>query len=144
MNKMILSLFLIICVMIISWCNMPSSDAPLEVSNIVIYEVCNDLSLPCGDVYQKQVDRYSPDEITQHNSRTVDISGNRKIPNIIGEYFEKNNWIADIYNMADGMGGSLIGYTKEDIKCSILGAWELDEEFTPSGDGIISLSCFQD
>ena len=99
-----------------------------------MYEVCNDISLPCSDVYNKKIDRPSSEHVKQFDARTTDISANRKIPNIIGEYFEKNNWTADMYNMADGIEGSLIGYTKEGVKCSVLGTWKIDEEFIPTGD----------
>ena len=144
MNKKILFLSLVACVIIVSGCDTQPSDISLEASNVVVYEVCNDLALPCGDVHSKQVDRYSPDKTTQHNSRTADIHWDRKTPDIIDEYLLQNNRTIDVYNIADGIQWNLIWYQKWHLKCVVLGTWEIDEEFIPSGDGVISLSCFQE
>lgn len=144
MSKKLLFLSLLgISVFIFSWCDVPQSDDFWQAANVVVYEVCQDLSLPCWEVYDTEIDRYSLEAPLQFRSWAVDISGDRKIPDAIDAYFQENERTVDVYNMADGMEGTLLGYTKDPVSCSVLGTWELDEEFIPTGKWVTSLRCFE-
>lgn len=144
MNKKLFFLPLLgISVFIFSWCDVPQSDNFGQAANVVVYEVCQDLSLPCWGVYDTEIDRYSLEAPLQFRSRAVDISGDRKIPDTIGEYFLQNGRTVDVYNMADGIEWTLVGYTKDPVNCSVLWTWELDEEFIPTGKWVTSLRCFE-
>lgn len=144
MNKKLFFLFLLsFSVLFFSGCDIPQSDDFGQAANVVIYEVCQDLSLPCWEVYDTEIDRYSLEAPLQFRSWAVDISGDRKLPDTIGEYFLQNGRSVDVYNMADGIQGTLVGYTKENISCSVLWNWELDEEFIPTGKWVTSLRCFE-
>lgn len=144
MNKKLFFLsLLLVSFLVFSGCAVTQSDDFWQAAKAVVYDVCSGISLPCWTIYTSQIDRYSPESTLQFRSWTVDISGDRKLPDVIGEYLQHNWWTVDVYNMADGIEGTLVGYTKENLKCSILWTWELDEEFVPTGTWITSLRCFE-
>jgi len=59
-------------------------------------------------VYDTEIDRYSSGAPLQVKARAVDMSGDRKLPDTIGEYFLQNGRTVDVYNMADGIEGTLV------------------------------------
>ncbi|MFH0906780.1 MAG: hypothetical protein ABIC36_03500 [bacterium] len=69
----------------------------------------------------------------------ISIDGNGfEVNSITGEqyqkiemFFEEQNFDIDLYNVADGIFGSLIGYRKDQIVCVVVGVSQLDEQGLP-------------
>ena len=134
---LLLSFFLV-------WCNQNTTNNILQDESAILYEICNDLSLPCKDVYNTSVVWYGEWDPQEYNWKTVDIVGGREISDNITKYLKNNNRQLNKYNIADGTSASLVWYEKENIHCAILSSLELDEEFLQIGDGEINIGCFKD
>lgn len=136
--KKLLFLFIFVAIFfVLSGCNHSQKESQFTVIN----DLCQ--SFDCWNIYIDNIEWYWPEDIQQEKADIVDIIWSFDISQSIDNYFEENWREMDAYNIADWVEWSLVWYNQWDQSCSILSAWELDEEYAPSGSWLISVACFQ-